>query len=209
MLRSLSALVLALAAAPAVHAAQWEIDPGHGRVTFSVKHMVISDTEGRFKKFTGTANLDEKDIAKSFVTVEIDPASIDTAEEKRDEHLKSPEFFDVKKFPKMTFKSTKVEKKDAGYSVVGDLTLHGVTKPVTLLVSAPSQEVKDPWGNTRVAFKATSKVNRKDFGLTWNKALETGGVVVGDDVNINIEVELIKKAEAGAKKAEAPAPTKK
>lgn len=205
-MRLLSAsLVLALAAlAPGAHAAQWDVDPSHGRVTFGVRHLMISDVEGRFKKFSGAVSFDEKDLTKSSVDVELDPASVDTGEPKRDEHLKSPEFFDTAKFPKMTFKSTKVEKKGKQLLVTGDLTLHGITKPVTLTVDGTGAEVKDPFGGTRTAFKATGKLNREDFGLKWNKALEAGGVVVGTEIAIGIEVELVKKVDAGAKKADTP-----
>ncbi|GAB4290768.1 MAG: YceI family protein [Myxococcota bacterium] len=174
-------------------AADWEIDPMHSAVQFSVKHLMISNVKGIFKKFSGALSLDDKDVTKSSVVAEIEVESIDTGIEDRDKHLKSPDFFDVAKFPKMTFKSTKVEKAKGGLKVTGDLTIRGVTKKVVLDVEGPTQEISDPWGNVKRGVVAKTKVNRKDFGLTWNKALETGGVVVGEEVAITIELELAKK----------------
>lgn len=182
----------AAAAVPPSEPGAWTIDTSHSKVGFSVKHMMVSNTRGEFKKFTGKIYLDEKDLAKTTVEVEIDVASVDTNEPKRDEHLKSPDFFDAKAHPKMTFKSTKVEKDGAGYKVTGDLTLHGVTKPAVLKVDPLTAEAKDPWGGTRRGTRATTKIDRKDFGLTWNKALETGGALVGDEVTIELDVELVK-----------------
>jgi polyisoprenoid-binding protein YceI len=175
-------------------AATWTIDPDHSSVGFKVRHLMVSNVKGVFEKFTGTVELDDKDITKSRVEVTIDTNSINTSVQKRDEHLRSADFFDVSKYPAMTFVSKKVAKagKDK-LKVTGDLTLHGVTKEVVLAVEGPSKESKDPWGNVRRGASASTKINRKDFGLTWNKALETGGVVVGDEVIINLEVELIRK----------------
>ena len=174
-------------------AAAWKIDPDHSNVGFKVRHLMVSNVRGNFDKHTGTVNLDDKDITKSKVEVTIDTASINTNVQKRDEHLRSADFFDVAKYPTMTFVSKKVAK--AGQDrlrVTGDLTLHGVTREVVLDVEGPSQESKDPWGNIRRGATATTKINRKDYGLVWNKSLETGGVVVGDDVTITLEVEMIK-----------------
>ncbi|MEW5850282.1 MAG: YceI family protein [Myxococcota bacterium] len=174
-------------------ASTWELDASHSQVGFGVKHLMVSTTKGNFKKFSGTLTLDDKDVTKSNVVVDIDTASVDTDEPKRDEHLRSPDFFQSDKFPKMSFKSTKVEKQGEALLVTGDLTIRGVTKPVVLKVEGFGPEVKDPWGNTRRGAVATTQIKRSDFGLTWNKSLETGGVVVGDEVAINIECELIKK----------------
>jgi polyisoprenoid-binding protein YceI len=186
---------LALFAVPALsQAATWQIDPEHSSVQFKVRHLMVSNVKGEFSRFSGLATIDDQDITRSSVKVNIETASIDTKVAKRDEHLKSADFFDVTKYPAMTFASKKVVK--AGndkLKVTGDLTIHGVTREVILDVEGPTAEVKDPWGNTRRGATATTKINRKDFGLNWNKALETGGVVVGDDVIITLEVEMIKK----------------
>jgi len=175
-------------------ASTWNIDPDHSSVGFKVKHLMVSNVNGNFNKHTGVVEIDDKDITKSTVQVTIDTNSINTNVQKRDEHLRSADFFDVAKYPTMTFVSNNVAKngKDT-LKVTGDLTLHGVTKEVVLDVEGPSVESKDPWGNIRKGATATTKINRKDFGLVWNAALETGGVVVGDDVNIILEIEMIKK----------------
>ncbi len=170
------------------------IDPEHSNVGFKVRHMMVSNVKGNFEKISGTVDLNEQDITKSKVTVSIDTASINTNVQKRDEHLRSAEFFDVTKFPSMAFASKKVAKagKDR-LKITGELTLHGVTKEVVLDVEGPTPESKDPWGNIRRGVTATTKINRKDFGLIWNKALETGGVAVGEEVTITLEIEMIKK----------------
>lgn len=174
-------------------AATWDIDPNHSQVGFTVKHLVIAKVRGNFKTFSGTVVLDDKDITKSTVKVAIDAATVDTDNGARDKHLRSADFFDVEKHKEWTFTSTKVEKGEGStLKVTGDLTLHGVTKPVVLLVEGPSPEIKDPGGNPHVAFSATTTIKRQDFGLTWNKAIE-GGSVVGDDVKIELEIELFKK----------------
>lgn len=183
-----------LLAAPASFAATWDIDPTHTNVGFVVRHLVVSKVRGDFKKFKGTVHIDEKDISKSKVEVEIDAASIDTGVAKRDEHLRSADFFDVKKYPKITFKSKGVKKLKSGeLEVVGDLTMRGVTKPVILKVTGPSPEVKDPWGNLHIAFSAESEINRSDWGLKWNKALEGGGLTVSEEVQLVIDTELMNK----------------
>jgi polyisoprenoid-binding protein YceI len=186
-----SALVLGSASA---FASDWDIDPAHTHVGFGVKHMMISTVHGSFKSFTGAVALDDGDITKSHVHLEIDAASITTDNDKRDEHLRSPDFFDAAHFPKLVFDSTSIQKVGPGaINVTGNLTIKAVTKPVVLAVTGLTPDTKDPWGGTRRGATATAKINRKDFGLTWNKALETGGVVVGDDVTLELEVEIAKK----------------
>ena len=171
----------------------WSIDPAHSHVEFAVKHLMISTVKGRFGIITGTVQTDESDPAKGQVEVEIDAASIDTREAQRDAHLKSADFFDVEKFPKLTFKSTRITGVDKdSFTLTGDLTIHGVTRPVTLAVTSEGRG-KDPWGGERAGFSATGKIKRSEFGLTWNQVLETGGFVVGDDIKISLDVELVKK----------------
>jgi polyisoprenoid-binding protein YceI len=185
--------IIALALPLAASAATWNIDPDHSNIGFKVRHLMVSNVKGSFEKHTGSIDINDKDITKSKVEVTIDTNSINTNVQKRDEHLRSPDFFDVSKFPTMTFVSKKVAKagKDK-LKVTGDLTLHGVTKEVVLDVESLSKESKDPWGNFRRGTTATTKINRKDFGLVWNKALETGGVAVGEEVLITLEIEMIK-----------------
>jgi len=195
MKRFISAVcsILVIAFPLIVSAATWNIDPEHTNVGFKVKHLMVTNVKGTFDKFTGSVDLNEKDITKSKVDVSIDTKSINTNVVKRDEHLRSADFLDVAKYPAMTFTSKKVAKAGKGkLKVTGDLTLHGVTKEVVLDVEGPSAESKDPWGNIRKGASATARINRKDFGLNWNKALETGGFVVGDDVLISLEIEMIK-----------------
>ena len=183
----------------AAQAAEWVIDPVHSTVQFAVKHMVVTNVRGEFTKLTGTANLDDKDMTKSKVDFSADVASINTREAKRDAHLKSPDFFDEAKFPKLTFKSTKVEKAGEGkYKLTGDLTMHGVTKPVVLEVEGPSAALKSPFGVMTRSLSASGKINRKDWGLTWNKSIESGGLLVGDEVKLEIDVELNAKASGPA-----------
>lgn len=198
---SASASAAATSTAPiaTLAAGNFDIDPSHSRMGFSVKHMMVSSTRGEFRKFTGAATINPTDLAKSSVTIDIDPDSIDTHEPKRDTHLKSPDFFDTKKFPKMTFKSTSIEKVASGYKVTGNLTMRDVTKPVTLDVDNFSAESKDPYGNLRTGTHATGKLNRTDFGLKYNSVLETGGVAVGEEVTLDFEIELIRKKEGDAK----------
>jgi polyisoprenoid-binding protein YceI len=183
----------AMAVAPPVPAATYDIDMSHSRVTFSVRHMMVSNTRGQFGKFSGTAFIDEANPGASKVNLEIDTVSIDTSDAKRDEHLRGADFFDVKQFPKMTFRSTQVERVGAGWKVTGDLTIRATTKPVVLDVDSISPVVKDPWGGVRRGTRARAKIDRKAFGLVWNKALETGGAVVGDEVTLDLEVELLEK----------------
>ena len=175
-------------------AATWQIDPDHSSFQFKVRHLMVSNVKGDFTKVKGAVTIDERDIANLKLEITIDAASVNTGHAKRDEHLRNADFFDVAKHPTITFVSKRAEK--AGMDrlkVIGDLTMHGVTREVTVDVEGPTQEVKDPWGNFRRGATAATKINRKDFGLTWNRVLETGGVVVGEDVDIFVEIELIKK----------------
>lgn len=186
--------IIALAVPVFAFASTWTIDPDHSNIGFKVRHLMVSNVKGNFDKHTGTVEINEKDITKSKVEVSIDTNSINTNVQKRDEHLRSADFFDVAKYPTMTFVSKKVAKagKDK-LKVTGDLTLHGITKEVVLDVEGPSKESKDLYGNIRKGATATTKINRKDFGLAWNKALETGGVAVGDEIFITLEIEMIRK----------------
>ncbi len=190
----LSATALIALAMPLVASAStWNIDPDHSSVGFKVRHLMVSNVKGTFDKHTGVLDLDDKDITKSKVTVTIDTNSVNTNVPKRDEHLRGADFFDVAKYPTMTFVSKKVAKAGKnGFKVTGDLTLHGITRPVVLNVEGFSKESKDPWGNIRRGTTATTTINRKDFGLVWNTALETGGVAVGEEITITLEVEMIR-----------------
>lgn len=171
----------------------YAIDNAHSNVTFSVRHMVFSKVRGRFGSFTTELALDPTDLAKSSVKATIDVASIDTGVADRDTHLKSADFFDAEKFPTITFASTSVSKGADGVSLTGDLTIHGVTKPVTLELEELGGG-KDPWGNTRRIFAAKTTILRSDYGLTWNQALETGGVLVSDKIEIELEIQAVGKA---------------
>ena len=169
----------------------WKIDPVHSHIEFSVRHLMITTVKGRFGGVDGTIVIDESDRAKSGVDVRIEASTIDTREPQRDAHLRSADFFDVEKFPYLTFKSTQVSDPRSGeFSVKGNLTIHGVTRDVVLNVMEEGRG-KDPWGGERAGFSATTKINRKDYGLNWNQALETGGVVVGDEVKIRLELQLV------------------
>jgi len=171
----------------------WKIDPAHSAAEFKVKHMMISNVKGTFQGLEGVLGENSVDPASSTIQATIDIGTLSTGDPQRDAHLKSVDFFDLEKFPTMTFKSTSVKPKGEGeYSVTGNLTLHGVTRSVTFAVEGPSAPNQDPWGNTRIGLSATSKINRKDFGLTWNAALETGGILVGEDVAITLDIQFIK-----------------
>ena len=186
------ALVTALLSAPAyAQPSDWAVDLAHSQVGFSVPHMVISEVEGKFKTFQGKVVLDEKDPTKSQVEFSIDATSIDTDNDERDKHLRSADFFDVQKFPKLTFKATKISKAGKAYKLKGDLTIRGVTKEVTLDATL-SEAVQNPWGKLVRGVKVSGKIKREDFGLTWNKALDKGGVVVGNEVSIEVRLELNK-----------------
>jgi len=171
----------------------WKLDPAHSVAEFKVKHMMISNVKGTFTGLSGTLQLDETDRTHSTVEALIEVGTINTGDAQRDGHLKSADFFDAEKFPAITFKSTNIDSTGGpDYEVTGDFTLRGVTKPVVFKVEDVSTPSKDPWGNQRIGLSATTKINRKDFGLGWNAALETGGVLVGEDVTITLEVQFIK-----------------
>jgi polyisoprenoid-binding protein YceI len=196
MLRTLALVVSCALVSGAASAATWEIDTGHSSVQFSVRHLMISSVRGEFTKFSASAVGDPTKPAEAVITATIDAASIDTRSEQRDTHLRNADFFDVAKYPTITFKSKKIEAAGAGKAkVTGDLTLHGVTKEVVLDVEGPTATIKDPWGNIKAGARATTKINRKDFGITWNKALDGGGIAVGEEVEITIDVEAAKKGD--------------
>ena len=175
-------------------AATWQMDPAHSSFEFKIRHLTVSNVKGDFSKVQGVAIIDDQNITQLKVEVAIDAASVNTGHTQRDEHLRGPDFFDVTKYPTITFVSKKVIKIDTNrLKVIGDLTLRGVTREIAVDVEGPTPEVKDPWGNFRRGATATAKINRRDFGITWNKVLDTGGLVVGDEVNITIEVELVRK----------------
>jgi polyisoprenoid-binding protein YceI len=195
MKRFISIVIIAALLAPLhVFAAVYNIDPAHSTIGFKVKHLMITNVKGLFEKFRGTVNIDEKDIAKSKVDVTIEMASINTNITKRDDHLRSPDFFDVAKFPTMTFVSTKVEKTGSDkLKVTGNLTIKGVTKQVILNVEGPTEEIKSPQGDVKRGASATAAINRQDFGVSWSKKLDGGGLVVADDVYISIDTELTRQ----------------
>jgi polyisoprenoid-binding protein YceI len=182
--------------APAKNSAAtlWQIDPAHSSAQFSVRHLMISNVKGEFSKVTGSVRFDGENIERSSIEASVDVNSISTREPDRDAHLKSADFFDAANFPAMIFKSKRVIKNaDGSVKLVGDLTIRGTTRETTFRLEGPTSPIKDPWGNVRVGASASAKINRKDFGLTWNTALETGGVLVGDEVAISLDVELIQK----------------
>ncbi len=180
-------------ATPQVATTTWNIDPVHSVAEFKVKHMMISYVKGQFSGVKGTLTLDDSNLLNSRVEAAIDAASINTRDPQRDAHLKSADFFEVEKFPTLSFKSTGATRLEEGeLSVTGDLTIHGATHNVVFHVEGPTPPAKDPWGNTRLGLSAMTKINRKDFGLTWNAALETGGILVGDEVTITLDVQFVK-----------------
>ncbi len=171
----------------------WNIDPVHSVAEFKVKHMMISNVKGQFTSVTGVLTLHEADVTLSGVEAEIEIASINTRDEGRDTHLKSADFFNADQFPTMYLKSTRITRDaDGDLVVAGDLTIRDVTRSVEFVVEGPSPAGKDPWGNTRIGLEATTKINRKDFGLTWNAALETGGVLVGEEITITLDLQFVK-----------------
>jgi polyisoprenoid-binding protein YceI len=173
---------------------QWTIDPAHSAAHFSVRHLMISNVRGEFSKLSGNVLIDPVDPARSSVEVNMETTSVNTREPQRDEHLRSADFFDVANHPAIKFKSKKVVAAGGDrYKLTGDLTIRGVTKEVTFDVEGPTAAVKDPWGNVRAGVSASAKINRKDFGLVWNALTEAGGVVVGDEISVTIEAELIQK----------------
>jgi polyisoprenoid-binding protein YceI len=178
---------------PQTISSTWNIDPAHSAAEFKVRHMMISNVKGRFARLNGVLTLNEADVAKSQVEATIDAASISTGDAQRDGHLQSADFLDVEKFPTLSFKSNRIAQAGAGeLTAEGDLTIHGVTRRVQFHVEGPTAPGKDPWGKTRIGVSATTKINRKDFGLTWNTALETGGILVGDEVTITLDVQFVK-----------------
>jgi polyisoprenoid-binding protein YceI len=171
----------------------WNIDPVHSHAQFKVKHMMISNVKGEFSAVSGKLELNSADVSKSKVEASIDATTINTREPQRDAHLKSADFLETEKFPALTFKSTRISKTAVDQlAVEGDLTIHGVTRSVVFEVEGPSPSMKDPWGNTRIGLSATTRINRKDFGLVWNSTLETGGIMVGEEVTITLDVEFVK-----------------
>jgi len=176
----------------------WNIDTVHSGINFSVRHMVVSKVRGRFTKYSGTLAIDDADLTRSVVEATIDAASIDTGTAQRDTHLRSPDFLDVERFPEIRFRGTRIDKvADDRYHLVGDLTIRDVTREVSLEVEYGGQ-AKDPWGNARIGFVAKATLDRKDFGLLWNQVLEAGGVLVGDRVDIELEVQAVRAAAAKA-----------
>ena len=181
---------------PLIETSTWSIDPAHSSVHFKVRHMMISYVRGEFQVVRGALNLNSDDIIQSSVEAEIEAASIETRDQQRDAHLRSADFLDAEQYPVITFRSTKIhEMGGEALRVDGDLTIHGVTRDVTLHVDSVSPETKDPWGNLRLAASAGTVIRRKDFGLNWNTVLETGGVLVGDDIAIEFDLEFVKSPQ--------------
>lgn len=173
--------------------ALYVMDPTHSTASFSIKHMMIAKVHGGFEKLSGKLHFDSANLGNSSVLAEIETSSINTRDSQRDAHLKSADFFDVEKFPLISFQSTKFEKNGDDYMIKGNLSIHGVTKEVALSVEGLNSELKDPWGNIKIGASGSTKINRKDFGLNWNAALEAGGILVGEDVNITLEVQFVKQ----------------
>ena len=185
---------LALAIPAIAGAATYQLDPVHSSIQFKIRHLTVSNVTGTFNKFKGAASIEGEDLATLKVEVTIDAASIDTGHQKRDEHLRTPDFLDVAKYPTITFVSKKVMKGDPGkLKITGDLTIHGVTREITVDLEGPTSEVKDPWGGFRRGATATARIDRRDFGITWNTALDSGGMLVGNEVTIYVDVEWVKK----------------
>jgi polyisoprenoid-binding protein YceI len=198
---SLATLALLTVTSAPARAAVWDIDPAHTTIAFSVRHMMVSNVRGQFAKFNGHVDADPANPTAAKITASIDAASIDTANQKRDEHLRSPDFLDVAKFSAITFTSKKIEKAgEAKWKVTGDLTLHGVTREVVLDLSDVTPPIKDPMGNLRAGAEARTTINRQDFGVSFNKTLDGGGLVVGDQIAITIDVEVTRKADAAPAK---------
>ena len=194
MKRFLLGLLTVMTFVSTAAATEWDIDPQHTNAVFSVRHLMIADVAGMFPDVTGVVNIDENDITKSTVSVNIDVVSIDSGVAKRDEHLKSSDFFEADKFPKMTFVSRKVEQKGQGrLAVAGDLTIRGIANEVVFDVHGPSEAVVDPWGFKRKGLKAFAVINRKDFGIVWNQILQNGAPMIGDLVKITIDLEMVEK----------------
>jgi polyisoprenoid-binding protein YceI len=188
-----SAIALLTSLSALAQTSTWNIDPAHSTAQFTVRHLAISNVTGNFTKVTGSVVLNQKDITQSQVSASIDVSSVDTRVEARDKDLKSPHFFDVEKYPTIEFKSKRIVNGGGQLQVIGDLTIHGTTREVTLDVDGPTPELSDPWGNSRRGISATTTINRKDFNLVYNKLLNTGEAVVGDNVKIQIDAEMVKK----------------
>jgi polyisoprenoid-binding protein YceI len=188
-----SAIALLASLSALAQTSTWNIDPAHSTAQFTVRHLAISNVTGNFTRVTGSAVLNEKDITQSQVSASIDVSSVDTRVEARNKDLKSPNFFDVERYPTIEFKSKRIVSGDGKLQVIGDLTIHGTTREVTLDVDGPTPELSDPWGNSRRGFSATTTINRRDFNLTYNNLLKTGEAVVGDNVKIQIDAEMVKK----------------
>lgn len=184
----------AVQTAPAGAKTVWKLDPAHTLVEFSAKHLMISTVKGRITGVDGVISIDQNDLANSLVEVTLDANTLDTRVEPRDQHLRSADFLDVEKFPVITFRSTDIQGDEHNFKLTGDLTIRDVTRPVTLDVTFEGQ-TKDPWGGERVGFSATGKFDRRDYGLTWNVLLESGGLTVGNDIKVSLEVEAVKQAE--------------
>ncbi|QNI30350.1 YceI family protein [Alloacidobacterium dinghuense] len=189
----ITALLAVSAAVASAQISKWQIDPAHSEADFTIRHMGISNVHGRFGNLSGSLNLDEKDITKSDVNATVDIATVDTGTAQRDQHLKSPDFFDAARYPQMTFVSKGLTNNNGQLQLIGDLTIHGVTKPVTLALDGPSKEQADPYGKIRRGFSATTTIHRQDYGLTWNGNLKSGDTVLGDDVKVELDIELIKQ----------------
>jgi len=188
-----SAIALLTSLSALAQTSTWNIDPAHSTAQFTVRHLAISNVTGNFTKVTGSVALNEKDITQSQVSASIDVSSVDTRVEARNKDLKSPNFFDVEKYPTIEFKSKRIVSGGGKLQVIGDLTIHGATREVTLDVDGPTPELADPWGNSRRGISATTTINRKDFNLMYNNLLKTGEAVVGDNVKIQIDAEMVKK----------------
>jgi polyisoprenoid-binding protein YceI len=186
-------IALSLTLPVAAQTSTWNIDPNHSTAQFTVRHLGISNVSGNFTKVTGSVALNDKDITQSQVNATIDVHSVDTRVPDRDQDLRSSNFFDVEKYPTIEFKSKRIVNNSGKLQLIGDLTIHGTTREVTLEVDGPTPELNDPWGNVRRGFSATTTINRKDFGVVWNNTLKTGEAVVGDNVKIQIDLELVKK----------------
>jgi polyisoprenoid-binding protein YceI len=172
---------------------EYRIDPAHSSALFTVRHMMITNVRGAFSGIQGNVSYDPDDVQSTSINVDIEASTVNTQDAQRDTHLKSAEFLDVSKFPTISFHSVKVQAIDGGeLSITGDLTIHGVTRPVVLRVDPPSAEAKDPWGNLRMGASATTRIRRSDFGLAWNQTLETGGILVGDELKLALDVSLIR-----------------
>ena len=192
-IRLVCAITLLAGVSALAQTSNWNIDPAHSTAQFTVRHLAISNVTGSFTKVTGSVVLNEKDIAQSQVSASIDVSSVDTRVEARDKDLKSPNFFDVEKYPTIEFKSKRIASSGGKLQMIGDLTIHGTTHEVTLDVDGPTPELTDPWGNSRRGISATTNINRKDFNLVYNNLLKTGEAVVGDKVKIQIDAEMVKK----------------